>query len=433
MSQSQSERNQIVADMIAQYGEIVTRTQTKQFEAKTGQSTRFIRATFPKVGRGQFVLKTGAVPSKPSTMVSEKTKVKKTVEIAAAEQGLPVESRPVSIVTSETPSTMAMVVNADTSKSDVAARLQALADAAGPLARVPERSPSFVPFGDFDVVRKIIKTKSFLPVIITGLSGNGKTFQIEQACAMEKREYIRANITIETDEDDLLGGFRLKNGETVFEPGPVVIAMLRGSVLLIDEFDLGGSKMMCLQPVLEGKPLTLKKLGVTIYPVPGFQIFATANTKGQGNEDGRFVGTQLVNEAFLERFPITVEQTYPAIQVEKKILSKTWESVTGQAPDADQATFFETLSRWADMVRTTYMERAIDQLISTRRLVHIVKTYAIFGNKDRALALCLARFDQTVQAKLLDFYSKLDPTGAEAAPTGAVPDGDENKPTDINF
>ena len=230
----------------------------------------------------------------------------------------------------------------------------------------------------------------------------------------ENREYIRVNITVDTDEDDLIGGFRLKNGETVFELGPVPIAMLRGAVLTIDEIDLAGSKIMCLQPVLEGQPLLIKKLGVTIHPASGFTVFATANTKGRGSDDGKYVGTNLLNEAFLERFNATIEQDYPGVAVEKKILSKTYETLGG-TNTASTAAFFELLAKWADAIRATFKEGAIEDLITTRRLCHIVKLYAVFGDPKRALTLALNRFDTSVQQKFLDFYAKLDPSMADTA------------------
>ena len=295
-------------------------------------------------------------------------------------------------------------------------RIEDLVSQSSALAQVPERNSAFVPFGEFGIIRKIIKSKQFHPVFITGLSGNGKTFQVEQACALEKVEHIRINITLETDEDDLIGGFRLKNGETVFELGPIPVAMLRGCPITIDEIDLASPKVMCLQPVLEGRSLTIKKLGITIAPKPGFTVFATANTKGRGSDDGRFVGTNLLNEAFLERFPITVEQAYPSINVEKKILLRSFEQLGATATPA-AVTFFETLARWAETIRVTYFEEGIEDLISTRRLVHIVKTYAIFNDEQRALTLCLNRFDKEVQAKFVDLYNKFAPEAKPETPS----------------
>ncbi|HCH36453.1 MAG TPA: hypothetical protein DEU67_00375, partial [Acidobacteria bacterium] len=235
---------------------------------------------------------------------------------------------------------LSFAVDKSTSAEDILSRIEDLVKQSSALAQVPARNSAFVPFGEFGIIRKIIKSKQFHPVFITGLSGNGKTFQVEQACALEKVEHIRINITLETDEDDLIGGFRLKNGETVFELGPIPVAMLRGCPITIDEIDLASPKVMCLQPVLEGRSLTIKKLGITIAPKPGFTVFATANTKGRGSDDGRFVGTNLLNEAFLERFPITVEQAYPSINVEKKILLRSFEQL-GATATPENVMFFE--------------------------------------------------------------------------------------------
>lgn len=309
--------------------------------------------------------------------------------------------------------------------TEIEERIEAMVSQASLLARVPEKSKAFVPFGDFESVRRVIASRVFCPVFITGHSGNGKTFQIEQACAMEGREYVRVNITAETDEDDLIGGFRLKDGDTIFELGPIVVAMLRGSVLLLDEVDLAGPKVLCLQPVLEGNALTIKKLGVTIKPAPGFTVFATANTKGRGSDDGKYIGTNLLNEAFLERFNFTIEQAYPSVAVEKKILARTYQSFGGVMND-EVTTYFETLAKWADAIRATFEEDGVEDLISTRRLCHIAKTFFIFGDKDRALTLCLNRFDKSVQSKFLDFWAKLNPESVEpvAAPA-ADPSADD--------
>ena len=236
---------------------------------------------------------------------------------------------------------------------------------------IPSVYDNYVPFGQFSDVKNIIKSKMFYPVFITGLSGNGKTMMVEQICAQLKREFFRVNITIETDEDDLLGGYRLVDGETVFFDGPVIQAMKQGGVLLLDEIDLASNKIMCLQPILEGKGILLKKINQYVQPAPGFQIVATANTKGKGSDDGRFIGTNILNEAFLERFPICIEQDYPAVAVEKKIINKELTSVG--KPDDD---FADKLTKWADIIRKTFLDGGIDEIIATRRLVHIVKAYA---------------------------------------------------------
>ncbi len=266
------------------------------------------------------------------------------------------------------------------------------------VSAVPAVDPNFVQFGNFNRVKKIVKSGTFYPTFITGLSCNGKTFSVEQACAQLKRELIRVNITIETDEDDLIGGFRLVNGETVWHNGPVIEALQRGAVLLLDEIDLASNKILCLQSILEGKGVFLKKIGKYVTPAEGFNVFATANTKGKGSEDGRFIGTNVLNEAFLERFPVTFEQEYPSAVTEAKILSKLCKDTE----------FVNRLADWADIIRKTFFEGGIDEIISTRRLVHIVRAYDIFNDRMEALQLCLNRFDDETKASFLDLYTKID-------------------------
>lgn len=270
----------------------------------------------------------------------------------------------------------------------------------------PEKIDGYVPFGHFKDVRSIVKSRRFYPVYITGLSGNGKTMMVEQVCAAEKRECIRVNITVETDEDDLIGGFRLVNGETVWHDGPVTQAMQRGAVLLLDEVDLGSHKLMCLQPILEGKGLFLKKVGRVIHPEKGFNIIATANTKGKGSDDGRFIGTNVMNEAFLERFSITLEQEYPPAKVEHKILKNVLNSFS-----LEEDAFIDRLVAWAGVVREAFYGNAVNEVISTRRLVHICEAFAIL-KKDRmyAINLCLNRFDTETKQSFLELYKKVDET-----------------------
>ena len=268
---------------------------------------------------------------------------------------------------------------------------------------VPSKDPLYVPFGNYNDVYSIIKSGRYYPAFVTGLSGNGKTFMIEQACAKAKREFFRVNITVETDEDDLLGHYALIDGNTVWQDGPVVKAMERGAILLLDEIDLASSKIMCLQPVLEGKGVFLKKVNRFVSPSVGFNVLATANTKGKGSEDGRFIGTNILNEAFLERFPITVEQEYPSISVEKKILDKIFKSL-----DIESGDFSEKLVTWADIIRKTFYEGGIDEIIATRRLVHIANAYAIFGDRKKAIQMCINRFDEDTKTSFLDLYSKVD-------------------------
>jgi hypothetical protein len=304
---------------------------------------------------------------------------------------------------------------------DLASKLTAMAtQAASGLAVIPAKNPAFVPFGDYDMIASVIESRNFFPVFITGLSGNGKTFGVQQACARLNREFVYCSITTETDEDDLLGGFRLRDGNTVFELGPVPVAMLRGAVILLDEVDKASAKIMCLQAIIDGQPIVIKKLGITIHPAPGFTVFATANTKGRGDETGKFVTSVLLDEAFLERFPITVEQEYPSVTVEKKILAKTFEAV-GYEMTPHAVTFFDTLARWAEAIRVTYGEQGIEDVISTRRLCQIVRAYAIFGGDDtKALAYCVNRFDPKVKSAFCDLYNKLAPDAAAPSNVGSL-------------
>lgn len=268
---------------------------------------------------------------------------------------------------------------------------------------IPDRISTYVPFGHFKDVEKIVKAKAFYPVFVTGLSGNGKTTMIEQVAAKLKRELFRVNITIETDEDDLLGGFRLIDGNTVWQDGPVVQAMKSGGILLLDEVDLASSKAMCLQPVLEGKGVFLKKINQWVAPAPGFTVFATANTKGKGDEDGRFIGTNVLNEAFLDRFSATLEQEYPSRAQEMKMLKKRLD-----AHGIEDAEFVENLCKWAEIVRKSYYEDAVDEIITTRRLINVCESFAIFGDKTKAIDMSLARFDRDTKEAFLSLYSKID-------------------------
>ena len=268
---------------------------------------------------------------------------------------------------------------------------------------VPVKNNTFVKFGPFTDIKKVIQSKQFYPTFVTGLSGNGKTFGVEQACAQLGRELIRVNITIETDEDDLIGGFRLVNGETVWHNGPVIEALERGAILLLDEIDLASNKILCLQPILEGNGIFLKKIGRFVNPREGFNVVATANTKGKGSDDGRFIGTNVLNEAFLERFPVTFEQEYPPVSVEKKILG----GVASQYNVTD-VKFLDKLVDWGDIIRKTFYDGGIDEIISTRRLVHIVRAYSIFNDKAKAIQVCVNRFDDETKQAFLELYDKVD-------------------------
>jgi len=285
------------------------------------------------------------------------------------------------------------------------------APAAEPVVKVsyvPENDPNYVPFGNAKALKKVVGSGQFYPVFITGLSGNGKTLGVEQACAQLNRELIRVNITIETDEDDLIGGFRLVNGDTVWHNGPVVEALDRGAVLLLDEIDLASNKILCLQSVLEGKGIFLKKVGRYVKPKSGFTVIATANTKGKGSDDGRFVGTNVLNEAFLERFPVTFEQDYPSPVIEQKILKNV----------GCELTFAENLVKWAGVIRKTFFDGGVDEVITTRRLVHIAQAYTIFGDRLQAITNCVNRFDDDTKQSFLDLYTKVDAGEETETPEG---------------
>ena len=311
----------------------------------------------------------------------------KQYKVAYNQFKLPGESAPTTIVNTPTESAAVSLIASNMEKQNL----------------VPSAFEGFVPWGHFKDIKQIVKSGIFYPVFTTGLSGNGKTLMIEQVHAEMGKELIRVNITIETDEDDLLGGFRLVNGETKFVPGPVVEAMERGCTLLLDECDLGSNKLMCLQPVLEGKGVYLKKVNKWVTPKEGFNVMATANTKGKGSEDGRFIGTNILNEAFLERFAITIEQPYPAASVEKKIVLGSMKKYG--VVDEDFAT---NLVTWSEVIRKTFFDGGVDELISTRRLDHIAKSFSIFKDKQKSIELCVSRFDQDTKESFLDLYSKID-------------------------
>ena len=268
---------------------------------------------------------------------------------------------------------------------------------------VPIKDDNYVPFGFFRDLESILKSKVFYPVFITGLTGNGKTTMVEQVCSKLKRECVRVNVSIETDEDDLVGGSTLIDGNVTFREGPVILAMRRGAVLLIDEIDRGSNKLMCIQGILEGKPYFNKKNGDVIYPAPGFTVVATANTKGQGSDSGKYIAAQILDEAFLERFPITVEQEYPNAKIEHKIIINNMKEL-----GCEDAEFADKLVTWAEVIRKTYLEDAIDELISTRRLVHIVKAFSMFKDRQKAIELCINRFDGDTKNSFMDLYKKME-------------------------
>ena len=288
---------------------------------------------------------------------------------------------------------------------------------------IPENDHTFVKWGEYKTIQRVIESRMFFPLYISGMSGNGKTMMVEQACAKLKREYIRVQISPETDEDDLIGGFRLVNGETVFQKGPVVKAMERGCILLIDELDRGSNKIMCLQGVLEGKPILIKKVGEVVTPAQGFNVIATANTKGRGSDDGRYSAANIIDEAFIERFVATIDQPYPPYKVERNIISKHMEYFK-----VDDNEFVDKLVAWSSVIRKTYDAEGVDELISTRRLCHIVKAYSIFSDRLTAIKMCIARFETETREAFLDLYTKIDSNQIQAEATVAVDETPEEAP-----
>ena len=360
-------RQEFVDAAVAVYGEgaVLNRKQILEVAEKNGLGNpRWFRKPQYKVGYNQYQLPNGEVK------VAEEIVNKVQVNVPAPAQ----ESMSVNLVMS----------------SDIE-------------NLIPSKFEGFVPWGHTSTIKQIVRSGLFYPIFVTGLSGNGKTLMIEQIHAEMKKELIRVNITIETDEDDLLGGFRLVNGETKFVPGPVIEAMERGCTLLLDECDLGSNKLMCLQPVLEGKGVYLKKVNKWVTPKSGFNVMATANTKGKGSDDGMFIGTNVLNEAFLERFAVTLEQPYPSIAIEKKIVVNSMKKY-----GAVDEKFADNLITWADVIRKTFYDGGIDEVISTRRLDHIAKAFAIFKDKSKSIDLCVARFDEDTKVSFLDLYGKID-------------------------
>ena len=358
--------------------------------------TEQVEALFKEYGRTEVTrseinnfVKSGEI-SNPSWLKNDKYKVSRGV------YSLPIEGNDFSPTLTDVP------LVEETPNETVSQAAFVVSSLVGNI--VPEKDPVFVPWGYFKDIKKIVTSKQFYPIFVTGLSGNGKTMNVTQACALTKRECIRVNITIETDEDDLLGGYRLQDGQTVWQNGPVIEAMERGALLLLDEIDLASNKIMCLQPILEGNGVFLKKINRFVKPAKGFNVIATANTKGQGSEDGKFIGTNILNEAFLERFPITIEQAYPTNKIENKILL----NVMAEKGMTVTAEFATSLVTWADIIRKTFYEGGVDELISTRRLVHIVEAFSIFKNKMKAIEMCTNRFDLDTKTSFLDLYTKID-------------------------
>ena len=319
---------------------------------------------------------------------------------------LPVDNLPLSEFLNQETESTEISQSAVKGAPSVASVITAESIVAKEISFIPDVEENYVPWGHHKDLSSIVKSAVFYPIFITGLSGNGKTYMVEQVCAQLKRECVRVNITVETDEDDLLGGFRLLNGETVFHKGPVVDAMERGAVLLLDEVDLASNKILCLQPVLEGKGVYLKKINQWIKPADGFTVVATANTKGKGSDSGAFIGTNILNEAFLERFAITLEQEYPKNPVELRIVKGVFESANVDKTESQE--FGDKLVRWADIIRKTYFDGGIDEIISTRRLVHIAKAYSIFKDRIKSINLCIARFDEETKIAFKELYEKID-------------------------
>lgn len=322
-------------------------------------------------------------------------------DLSAAMAGVSAMPAPVQM-----PQPVAEIVSKPVAKTLMQAKLEVTVD-----NLVPRADPTYVPFGFYKDLIKVLKSENFYPTFISGLSGNGKTTMVEQACAKLKREVMRVNISVETDEDDLIGGNTLVDGNVVYREGPVLTAMKRGAILILDEIDRGSNKLMCMQAILEGKPYFNKKTGETVYPAKGFNVIATANTKGKGSDDGKFISAQILDDAFLERFAITVEQEYPSAKVEKQIIMNKMEKA-----GAIDEEFADNLVTWAEIIRKTFYDGGIDDLISTRRLEHIVNAYAMFKSRNKAVELCVNRFDADTKSAFLDLYSKVD-AKVDLAPT----------------
>ena len=335
---------------------------------------------------------------------SGKRKVKSSPEVVKASKKKTLKSDLAVINEVEQKTPEAKVVKASVEKPKTVSKSKTVQKTpAGSVSLIPQSDPQYVSWGHFKDIKTIISSKIFYPVFVTGLSGNGKTSMIHEVCAKLKRDLVRVNITVETDEDDLLGGFRLVDGETVWQDGPIINAMRRGSIALVDEIDLASHKIMCLQPVLEGKPIYLKKINEVVYPEPGFNVIATANTKGKGSDDGRFIGTNILNEAFLDRFSATFYQEYPSTKMETKILKKQFAKY-----EIDEDEFVDKLVKWADVIRRSFKEGAVDDIVTTRRLIDVTKSYSIFNDKMKAVAMCLERFDDETKESFTDLYTKID-------------------------
>ncbi len=382
-------KKQLVEALFAKYGKTeLTRSEINSYIDDNGlKNPGWLKSDKYKIGRGVYTL---PVDGNDVSPVVKEVKQKSKVETAESV---------------DTVNKAAMIISSLTGNI------------------VPTKDDVFVPWGHFKDMKSIVSSKQFYPIFITGLSGNGKTMNVQQACAQTKRECIRVNITIETDEDDLLGGYRLQDGQTVWQNGPVIEAMERGALLLLDEIDLASNKIMCLQPILEGNGVFLKKINKFVQPANGFNVIATANTKGQGSDDGKFIGTNVLNEAFLERFPITVEQSYPTNKIENKILDNVMSDKKLTRKQDEK--FATDLVNWADIIRKTFYEGGVDEIISTRRLVHIVEAFSIFKDKMKAIQMCTNRFDLDTKTSFLDLYTKID--GGEDVAAWGQPEVEETQ------
>ena len=382
-------KKQLVEALFAKYGKTeLTRSEINSYIDDNGlKNPGWLKSDKYKIGRGVYSL---PVDGNDVSPVAKEVKQKSKVETAESV---------------DTVNKAAMIISSLTGNI------------------VPTKDDVFVPWGHFKDIKSIVSSKQFYPIFITGLSGNGKTMNVQQACAQTKRECIRVNITIETDEDDLLGGYRLQDGQTVWQNGPVIEAMERGALLLLDEIDLASNKIMCLQPILEGNGVFLKKINKFVQPANGFNVIATANTKGQGSDDGKFIGTNVLNEAFLERFPITVEQSYPTNKIENKILDNVMSDKKLTRKQDEK--FATDLVNWADIIRKTFYEGGVDEIISTRRLVHIVEAFSIFKDKMKAIQMCTNRFDLDTKTSFLDLYTKID--GGEDVAAWGQPEVEETQ------
>lgn len=372
---SQSEKIAFVTEAAKRFGTEVTRQQLVTLSSEVGRRHFWLESDEYRVGRGKY-------------------------RLPLSEFGIDMAGARLSVVPAQAaPSPTAPVINMPEQPKTKISSVGRFTEK----AVIPNRDPLYVEFGFYDRMKQIVGSKQFYPVFVSGLSGNGKTMMVEQSCATLKREYIRVNISPETSEDDLIGGFRLIDGETKWFDGPVIQAMKAGAVLCLDEIDRGSNKLMCLQAILEGKPYMIKKTGEYVEPAQGFNIVATANTKGKGDDSGRFMAATILDDAFLERFPITVEQEYPDTKVEAKILNKVFDSL-----GLSDKEFASNLVKWADIIRKTFEEGAIDELVSTRRLVHIAKAFQIFGDRTEAIKYCINRFDSETKTAFLDLYSKIE-------------------------